>query len=328
MVDTYVSVVPIVTSMIIFLLIISQAATEPMSIGAFLAFNAAFSQFLSACIQIMESVESVLGAVPQYQRSKPIFETLPESDDEKSDPGELTGKLEINQVSFSYDSDSPPVLENITIFANPGEFIALVGPSGSGKSTIARLLLGFEKADSGSIFYDERDINGLDVRALRRQMGVVLQNGQVMSGDMMENIIGSAFLTVEDAWEAARMSGLEDDIRAMPMGMHTIVSDGGSTLSGGQRQRLLIARALVRKPKILIFDEATSALDNETQSVVNRSLEKLNTTRIVIAHRLSTIVNADRIYVIEKGRVVQSGKYSELIKTKGVFSDIARRQIS
>jgi ATP-binding cassette subfamily C protein len=266
--------------------------------------------------------------VPQYQRSKPIFETLPESDDEKSDPGELTGKLEINQVSFSYDSDSPPVLENITIFANPGEFIALVGPSGSGKSTIARLLLGFEKADSGSIFYDERDINGLDVRALRRQMGVVLQNGQVMSGDMMENIIGSAFLTVEDAWEAARMSGLEDDIRAMPMGMHTIVSDGGSTLSGGQRQRLLIARALVRKPKILIFDEATSALDNETQSVVNRSLEKLNTTRIVIAHRLSTIVNADRIYVIEKGRVVQSGKYSELIKTKGVFSDIARRQIS
>ncbi len=327
-VDTYVTMIPIVTSMIIFTLIVSMSESEPMSIGAFLAFNAAFSQFLSACIQIMESMESVLGAVPQYQRSLPILETLPESDEAKTDPGVLTGRLEMNQVSFSYDSEGPLVLDNVTIVANHGEFIALVGPSGSGKSTIARLLLGFEKPDSGSIFYDQQDIAGLDLRMVRRQMGVVLQNGQVMSGDIMTNIIGSALLTVDDAWDAARMCGLDDDIRSMPMGMHTVLSEGGSTLSGGQKQRLMIARALVRKPKILIFDEATSALDNATQAIVNKSLEHLNTTRIVIAHRLSTIVNADRIYVIEKGRVVQSGRYEELMKVRGVFSDIATRQLS
>ncbi len=327
-VDTYIAFIPIVSSMIIFFFILKMSEKEPLSIGSFLAFNASFGQFMSSTLQIMDSLVSTLSVVPMYQRSKPILMTLPETDLEKIHPGELTGRLEMNQVSFSYNEDGPLIIDSVSIRVEPGEFVAIVGPSGSGKSTLIRLLLGFEKPNTGSIFYDEQELAGLDIRAVRQQMGVVLQNGQVMSGDILTNIIGSSLLTVDDAWEAARMSGLEGDIRQMPMGMYSVVSEGGTSLSGGQKQRLLISRALARKPKILIFDEATSALDNETQATVNKSLEELNTTRIVIAHRLSTIVNAKRIYVIDRGKLVQMGTYEELIHKEGVFADIARRQIS
>ena len=205
--------------------------------------------------------------------------------------------------------------------------MAFVGPSGSGKSTLFRLLLGFETPESGTIFFDGKDLSRLDLRAVRRQLGVVLQNGALMPGSIFENIVGSEPLTMEDAWEASRMVGLDKDIENMPMGMHTMVAEGASTFSGGQRQRLIIARALVRRPRILLFDEATSALDNRTQEIVSRSLEQLNATRIVIAHRLSTIQNADRICVIEAGHLVQQGTFEELMAVEGPFATLAKRQI-
>jgi ATP-binding cassette subfamily C protein len=202
-----------------------------------------------------------------------------------------------------------------------------VGESGSGKSTLLRLLLAFERPLSGSIYYDNQDLAGIDLDEVRRQIGVVLQNDKLLPGDILTNIIGSAPLTADDAWEAVRVAGLEDDIKALPMGMYTTVTEGGKTLSGGQRQRLMIARAVVRKPKILIFDEATSALDNRTQAIVSRALDAMGTTRIVIAHRLSTIRNADRIYVLDKGVVSQAGTYDELMSQPGGFAELAKRQL-
>jgi ABC-type bacteriocin/lantibiotic exporter with double-glycine peptidase domain len=205
--------------------------------------------------------------------------------------------------------------------------VAVVGGSGSGKSTLLRLLLSFESPDSGSIYYDSQDLATLDVIAVRRQLGVVLQNGSVMPGDIFSNIVGSANLSQDDAWEAARMAGLEQDIQAMPMGLHTMISPGGGTLSGGQRQRMLIARAIVHKPRVLYFDEATSALDNATQKIVSQSLEQLNATRVVIAHRLSTIINADKIFVMNRGRIEQQGTYRDLMDQPGLFAELARRQM-
>ena len=209
---------------------------------------------------------------------------------------------------------------------HPQEFVAIVGGSGSGKSTLLRLLLGFDKAESGSIYYDNKDIDSFDVTSLRRHMGVVLQNSSVMQGSIFDNIVGSTGLSMDDAWTAARMVGFDKDIEDMPMGMYTIIPAGGATLSGGQRQRLIIARAIVRRPNILFFDEATSALDNKTQAIVSKSLETLNVTRIVIAHRLSTIMNADTIYVLQHGQLLESGNYNELMKQNGFFAELARRQ--
>ena len=202
-----------------------------------------------------------------------------------------------------------------------------MGPSGSGKSTLFRLLLGFDSPESGTIYYDGQDLAGLDVNAVRRQLGVVMQNSRLTSASMFENIASGALITMDEAWEAARASGLADDIETMPMGMHTVVSEGGTNLSGGQRQRLLIARALVLKPRILLFDEATSALDNRTQAIVSESLERLQVTRVAIAHRLSTIRNADRIYVLQGGRVVQQGSFTQLAAQEGLFSGLMRRQM-
>lgn len=216
----------------------------------------------------------------------------------------------------------------MSLKADPGEFIALVGGSGSGKSTLLRLLLGFEKPDMGTVSYDGIDLASLNVQAVRRQMGVVMQNGQLQPGFVLQTIIGSTVLTVDDAWEAAKMAGIDEDIRNMPMGMYTVISEGSETISGGQKQRLLIAGALVRKPGIIFFDEATSALDNKTQEVVSESLERLNATRVVIAHRLSTIRNADRIYCLDEGRIVQEGTYEELMAVEGFFKELASRQIA
>lgn len=296
--------------------------------GAFLAFLAAFIQFQSAALQFNSAIESVLGIVPLYERATPIFETLPEVDDAKRHPGELTGSLEMNHVNFRYRPDMPLVLRDISFVVKPGQFVAIVGPTGSGKSTLLRLLVGFEKAEAGAIYYDGQELAGLDIQAVRQQMGVVIQNARLASGTIFNNIIGLAPLTLDDAWEAARMAGLDQDIREMPMGMHTVISEGGGNLSGGQRQRLFIARAIVKKPRIFLFDEATSALDNQTQSIVSRSLDALQATRIVIAHRLSTIINADRILVIEKGAVVQSGAYNELVNQEGLFRQLAKRQLA
>ena len=210
----------------------------------------------------------------------------------------------------------------------PGEFVAIVGPSGSGKSTLLRLLLGFEQPQTGNIFYDGKNLAELDLEAVRQQLGVVLQNGKVMTGSIYENISSGELVSPQVAWEAAQKVGFADDIEEMPMGMHTVVSEGGSNLSGGQRQRLLIARALILEPKILLFDEATSALDNKTQAIVTESLEQLNVTRVVIAHRLSTIRNADFIYVMSQGRVVQKGSFDELMEEEGLFRKLVSRQLA
>ncbi|MBW4055847.1 MAG: NHLP bacteriocin export ABC transporter permease/ATPase subunit [Proteobacteria bacterium] len=325
---TFFSFFPILSTMTIFIMIVWLSKKTPMSTGSFLAFNAAFGSFLQAVLGVATSVIATISILPHYQRCKPILETLPETDDAKAYPGVLTGAIEVNHLTFRYAADSPYILNDVSFQVKPGEFVAMVGSSGSGKSTLLRLLLGFEKAETGGIFYDAQDISTLDIRSVRQQLGVVLQNGQLMSGDIFTNIVGSSLMTIDDAWEAVRMAGFEEDIKAMPMGLHTVISQGGGTLSGGQRQRLMIARALVTKPRILFFDEATSALDNKTQAIVNSSLEKLQTTRIVIAHRLSTIVKADRIYVLDQGKIVQAGTYNELMEEEGLFAELCKRQIA
>jgi ATP-binding cassette subfamily C protein len=297
------------------------------STGTVLAFVAAFSGLLGAALAVSSSILDVLRIGPLFENARPILATAPEVDLTRVDPGVLTGAIEVSHISFRYRADGPPTLQDVSFEARPGEFIAIVGPSGSGKSTLMRLLLGFETPESGSIYYDGQDIATLDLQALRSQIGVVLQSGKLMPGDIFSNIVGSSLLTLDDAWEAAALAGLADDIREMPMGMQTVISEGGSTFSGGQRQRLMIARAIVANPRILLFDEATSALDNRTQAIVSRSLEQLQATRIVIAHRLSTILQADRIYVVEAGRVVQHGSYAELAEQPGVFQDLIRRQL-
>jgi ATP-binding cassette subfamily C protein len=318
---------PIISSMALFGWI-AFYSPQVLSTGSFLAFFAAFSQIQAASLYISTIVISILGIVPIYERVKPILTALPEVQAAKANPGELSGAIELNHVAFRYSPNGPLILKDVSLLIEPGEFVAFVGPSGSGKSTLFRLLLGFEKPESGSIYFDGQDLAMLDIQAVRRQIGVVLQNSQLMTGDIFTNIVGSAPLTIEDAWEAARMAGLEEDIRQMPMGMQTVISEGGSTFSGGQRQRLAIARAIVKKPRMMLFDEATSALDNRTQAQVSKSLESLQATRIVIAHRLSTIINADRIFVIKDGIVVQSGNYQELMSQEGPFAELAKRQIA
>lgn len=325
------SLYPVVFSMSIFALFYFNQLSgngPAISMGEFLSFTAAFGQFLAAGIMLSASLVSVLSVVPLYERALPILRSVPEGDETKTDPGELSGNIEIRNVTFRYSKDGPTVLNNVSLQVNPGEFIAIVGPSGSGKSTLLRLLMGFEKPETGSIYYENQDIQTLDLQAIRRQTGVVLQNAQIMAGDILHNIIGSNNLTVDDAWEAARMAGFDKDIEEMPMGMFTFIPPGGSTISGGQRQRLIIARAMVTKPRLFFFDEATSALDNITQAIVSKSLEQFKATRLVIAHRLSTVINADRIIVIDRGSVVESGTYEELMKKEGLFCELAKRQLT
>ena len=265
---------------------------------------------------------------PIYERIRPILEAQPEFDDAKSFPGTLHGNITLDRVCFRYAETGPYILKDVSLSVRAGEFVAIVGRSGSGKSTLLRLLMGFESPSAGAISYDDYDLSSIDIRAIRAQTGVVLQNGKTMAGSIFQNIVGSFNLALDDAWEAARQAGFEDDIKKMPMQMNTVLSAGAETLSGGQRQQLLISRAIVRKPRILFFDEATSALDNRAQEVVSRSLQKLNATRVVIAHRLSTVMNADRIIVMENGQIIQSGAFEELISQAGPFAEFAKRQIA
>jgi NHLM bacteriocin system ABC transporter ATP-binding protein len=326
----FVSTFPLVSTAVIFYAN-SALGVDPrfpvLTTGQFLAFYAAFFGFLNAGLELSSSVVSVLGIVPLSERAKPILETLPEVSAAKAYPGELTGAVEVSHVFFRYRPDLPLVLNGLSLKVRAGEFVAVVGASGCGKSTLFRLLLGFEQPESGAIHFDGQDLAGLDLPAVRRQIGVVIQNGKLQTGDILQNIIGARPLTIDDAWEAARLSGLDQDIQTMPMGMYTVLSEGGGGLSGGQRQRLMIARAIVAKPRMLLFDEATSALDNQTQAIVSRSLEALKATRIVIAHRLSTIVNADRIYVLDAGTVAEEGTYQDLLRKDGLFAKLARRQL-
>jgi NHLM bacteriocin system ABC transporter ATP-binding protein len=302
------------------------ASGDAIDTATFLAFSAAYGSLFGALTQLSDTLVHVMRVQPIIERAKPILETVPEVEAAKPDPGALAGRIEVCHLTFAYTKDGPLVLDDVSLTAVRGEYVAIVGSSGSGKSTLLRMLLGFEEPDSGVVYYDGQDLKAVDLSGIRSQIGVVLQNSRLMSGSVFDNIVGSAPLTTDEAWTAAEMAGLADDLRELPMGLHTVVAEGGANLSGGQQQRLLIARALVRRPRMLFFDEATSALDNRTQEQVSQSLARLNATRIVIAHRLSTIRNADRIYVMEKGRVVQAGGFGELTSERGLFADLMARQ--
>jgi NHLM bacteriocin system ABC transporter ATP-binding protein len=318
-------------------LVLFGVAAEPLGVtqlggglstGTFLAFNVAFGSFIVGVTELSHTVLNSLVAIALWKRAKPILQAKPEVDSGQTEPGQLSGSITLSHITFRYRPDGAATLDDVTIEVRKQEFIAIVGPSGSGKSTLFRLLLGFETPQVGQVYYDGQDLRGLNIHSVRRQLGVLLQNSRTSTASIFENIAGNALITMDEAWDAAHYAGLADEISAMPMGMHTVVSEGGSNLSGGQRQRLLIARSLALKPRILLFDEATSALDNRTQAIVSESLERLQITRIVIAHRLSTIRNADRIYVLQAGRIVQHGRFEALIEQDGVFRQLMQQQMA
>ena len=312
----------------IFVYITVTHLENSLSTGEFIAFIAAYGAFVSAIVGLGNSFMTAQKIPLIYDRLEPILSEKTEANTSQDPPEDLNGGIELQNVSFRYTEDGPLILSNLSMSIKSGGYVALVGPSGSGKSTLIRLLLGFNSPESGSIYFDDQDLSQVDVRLIRQQLGVVLQDGTLLSGDIFTNIVGSAVnLNYKDAWNAASAAAFDKDIRTMPMGMHTIVNEDGGTLSGGQKQRLMIARALVHNPKILIFDEATSALDNETQAIVTKSLDQLHVTRIVIAHRLSTIINADTIYYLDGGNLIEKGSYQELMDLKGKFYELAARQI-
>jgi NHLM bacteriocin system ABC transporter ATP-binding protein len=306
----------------------ATAAAAALSAGAFLGFSSAYGQLIGGVSGLVGALSAALRIIPTYERAKPLLTTKPETASDRMYPGVLNGRIEFADVTFRYPNTQTPVLQNLSFEVEPGQFVAIVGPSGSGKSTILRLLVGFESPEEGDILYDGKPLSSLDVVGVRRQLGVVLQNGRVQPVSMLENIGGGRPITLNDAWDAARKAGLEDDIKNMPMGMHTGLTDGGSTLSGGQRQRLMIARALASRPRMLLLDEATSALDNRTQAIVTETVSRLSLTRIIIAHRLSTIASVDRVLVIDHGRIVQDGSFKELMETPGLFRELAQRQLT
>jgi ATP-binding cassette subfamily C protein len=318
--------VPVLALGCSFLYMLGPADRVPLPLGTFLAFIAAQTIFLTSLTQAGDVLAGLALAHTLWIRTRTILDETPEVDATKTSIGRLRGRIDIEHATFRYRDDGPLTLDDVTIHAEPGQCIALTGPSGSGKSTILNLLLHFETPMSGAIYLDGQELSSLDITAVRRQIGVVTQDGKIMSGSIFENIACGGYCTMEQAWDAARAAGLGEDIESMPMGMHTVIAEGGGNISGGQRQRLLIARALVRNPSIVVFDEATSALDNRTQAIVTASLNQLNVTRILVAHRLSTIRQADRIYVVEAGRVVQQGGYEELVAEEGLFARLVQRQ--
>ena len=304
-----------------------MAVQSGVSVADYYAFNTAYGMVSGAFTSLASIATTVAQFKPILEMAKPIMETVPEVSEGKMVIDRLSGGIELNNVSFRYNENMPLVVDNLSLKIRPGQYVAIVGSTGCGKSTLMRIMLGFEKPQKGAVYFDGKDLNGIDLKSLRRKIGVVMQNGKLFQGDVFSNItISAPQLSMDEAWAAAEMAGIADDIRRMPMGMHTIISEGSGGISGGQRQRLMIARAIAPKPKILMFDEATSALDNLTQKIVSDSLDKLKCTRIVIAHRLSTIRQCDRIIYLEKGKIVEDGTYDELIAKNGKFAELVERQ--
>ena len=303
------------------------AAKSGVSVADYYAFTAAYGMVAGAFLSLASLTATVAQFKPILQMAKPIMEALPEVSEGKQVIDRLTGAIELSNICFRYEENMPWVLDNLSLKIRPGQYVAIVGSTGCGKSTLMRILLGFEKPQKGAVYYNGKDLAAIDLKSLRRKIGVVMQNGKLFQGDIFSNItISAPQLTLNEAWEAAEMAGIADDIRRMPMGMHTLIAEGGGGISGGQRQRLMIARAIAPKPKVLMFDEATSALDNITQRIVSDSLDKLKCTRIVIAHRLSTIRQCDRILYLEKGKILEDGNYEELIAKGGKFAELVERQ--
>jgi len=282
--------------------------------------------FLLGLTSLSTTALELLDMLAKFERIKPIIAAEKEVRIDAIDPGPLEGRVTLQDVSFGYDPKGPAILQNLSIDIRPGEFLALVGPSGCGKSTIFRLLVGFERPDAGRVLFDGQDLNQLDLGAVRSQLGCVLQSAEVSAGSIVENIAGSSRVGIDEIWRAAEDAGLAEDIEQMPMGIHTMISEGGGNISGGQKQRLLIARALVKNPRILLLDEATSALDNNTQATVTASLKRRNVTRIAIAHRLSTIQDADRIIVLKSGKVSETGTFEALMEKSGLFASMMSKQ--
>ena len=304
-----------------------MAVQSGVSVADYYAFNTAYGMVSGAFTSLAGIATTVAQFKPILEMAKPIMETVPEVSEGKMVIDRLSGGIELNNVSFRYNENMPLVVDNLSLKIRPGQYVAIVGSTGCGKSTLMRIMLGFEKPQKGAVYFDGKDLSGIDLKSLRRKIGVVMQNGKLFQGDVFSNItISAPQLSMDEAWAAAEMAGIADDIRRMPMGMHTIISEGSGGISGGQRQRLMIARAIAPKPKILMFDEATSALDNLTQKIVSDSLDKLKCTRIVIAHRLSTIRQCDRIIYLEKGKIVEDGTYDELIAKNGKFAELVERQ--
>ena len=304
-----------------------MAVKTKVSVSEYYAFNTAYGMVSSAFMSLSSIALTFAKFKPILERVKPLLDTTPEISEGKQVLTRLSGNIELNNVSFRYNESMPNVIDNLSLKIKAGQYVAIVGKTGCGKSTLMRLLLGFEKADRGAIYYDNKDINSLDLKSLRRKIGSVMQNGKLFQGDIYSNItISAPWLSVDEAFEAADIAGIGEDIRRMPMGMFTMISEGSGGISGGQRQRLMIARAIAPKPKILMFDEATSALDNITQKKVCEALDAMKCTRIVIAHRLSTIKQCDRIIVLDGGHIVEDGTYDELISKKGFFYELVERQ--
>ena len=303
------------------------AVVSGISVADYFAFNSAYAMVSGAFTALASIVITIANIKPTLEMAKPILDAEPELAEGKQVLTRIQGGIELCNVTFQYDENSPIIIDNLSLKIRPGQYVAIVGKTGCGKSTLIRLLLGFEQAQKGAIYFDGKDINNIDLKSLRRKIGVVMQSGKLFMGDLFSNItISAPWLKMDDAWEAAEMAGIADDIRRMPMGMNTIVSEGSGGISGGQRQRIMIARAIAPKPRILIFDEATSALDNITQKKVSESLDALKCTRIVIAHRLSTIKHCDRILYLENGKILEDGTYDQLIALNGKFAELVERQ--
>ena len=309
------------------LVMYAMALHSGVGVAEYYAFNSAYGMVSGAFMSLAGIAMTLAQFRPVMAMARPIMDAEPEVSEGKQVIDRISGAIEVNNVSFRYREDMPLILDDLSLKIKPGQYVAIVGATGCGKSTLMRILLGFEKPQKGAVYYNGKDLNTIDLKSLRRKIGVVMQNGKLFQGDIFSNIVISApNLTLEDAWAAAEMAGIAEDIRRMPMGMHTIISEGSGGISGGQRQRLMIARAIAPKPRVLMFDEATSALDNLTQKTVSDSLEKLKCTRIVIAHRLSTIRSCDRIIYLEKGKIVEDGTYDELIALNGRFAALVERQ--
>ena len=303
------------------------AAFSGVGASAFMGFSAGYGVVAAAIDQLARAACVGMTPTPFMRLVEPMLDVAPETARPGQEVERLAGRIEVDHLTFGYDRGRAPVLDDLSLKIRPGEYMGIVGKTGCGKSTLMRLLLGFEEAQSGAVYYDGRDLRSFDVQSLRRHMGVVLQGSRLFAGTLLENIlVGAPQLGIEDAWRAAELAGIADDIRAMPMGMETVVGEGASGLSGGQRQRIVIARAVAADPRILLFDEATSALDAVTQEHVAASLAKLRCTRLVIAHRLSTVRACDRILVLDGGRIVEDGSYDELMAAGGMFCELVRRQ--